>query len=90
MKYPIPNTPDFTRVYLPKRNSTNSYVRIYKQIMQNKPNFMRFSPENDDFTKKQSQNKPNLSQFKANSNPIKAKTNPIKANNRYSIKGVSP
>jgi len=34
--------------------------------MQNKPNFMSFSPENDDLTK----NKPNLSQNKANSKPI--------------------
>ncbi len=39
--------------------STNSYVRIYKQIMQNKPNFPHFSPKNDVFTKN-----------KANSNPI--------------------
>jgi hypothetical protein len=31
--------------------------------MQNKPNFMRFSPENDDFTKNKAKNKPN-------SNPI--------------------
>jgi hypothetical protein len=30
---------------------------------------MRFSPENADFTKKQSQFKPNLTQYKANSNP---------------------
>jgi len=39
--------------------STNSYVRIYKLFMQNKPNFPHFSPENDDLTKN-----------KANSNPI--------------------
>ena len=45
--------------------------------MQNKANFVHFSPEKGDFTKKQSQfkpnkakNKPNLTQFKANSNPI--------------------
>jgi len=57
-------------------NSTNSYVRNYKQIMQNKPNFPRFSPENEDYAKKQTQFKPNQSQFwpknqgdKANSNP---------------------
>jgi len=47
------------------------------QIMQNKANFMRFSPENADFTKKQTQFKPNLSQFKANLTQFKAKTNPI-------------
>ncbi|MHC4242261.1 MAG: hypothetical protein ACYSU4_07660, partial [Planctomycetota bacterium] len=40
--------------------STNSYVRNYKQIMQNKPNFPHFSPENGDFVKKQTQNKPNF------------------------------
>ncbi len=46
--------------------STKDYVRIYKQIMQNKPNFPHFSTKNDDFTK----NKPN-------SNPIQTQTNPI-------------
>ena len=45
--------------------------------MQNKPNFIHFSPENDDFTKKQSQFKPNQSQFWANIKGSKAKTNPI-------------
>jgi hypothetical protein len=51
--------------------STNSYVRKNQQIMQNKANFMRFSPENGDFTK----NKPNQSQFWANIKGVKAKTN---------------
>jgi len=37
--------------------------------MQNKPNFPLFSPENEDFTKKQTQ-------FKPNSNPIKANFGP--------------
>ena len=46
--------------------STKDYVRIYKLFMQNKANFVRVSPENADFTKKQTQFKPNLSQFKAN------------------------
>jgi len=40
--------------------STNSYVRIYKLFMQSKANFMRFSSENADFTKKQTQFKPNF------------------------------
>ncbi len=44
--------------------STKDYVRIYKLFMQNKANFIRFSPENDDFTKKQSQFKPKQTQFK--------------------------
>jgi len=53
--------------------STKEYVRIYKLFMQNKANFVRFSPENPVFTKKQSQFnpiqtqlKPKQSQFKAN------------------------
>jgi hypothetical protein len=40
------------------------------QIMQNKPNFVHFSPEKGDFTKKQTQLKPKQTQFKPNSNPI--------------------
>ena len=43
-------------------NSTKPYVRIYKQIMQNKPNFPYFSPENEDYAKKQSQYKPKQTQ----------------------------
>jgi hypothetical protein len=43
-----------------KRKSTNYYVRIYQKKMQNKPNFPHFSPENDDYAKKQSQFKPNF------------------------------
>ena len=39
MRYEIHNTSDFTRVYPQERISTNSYVRIYKLFMQNKPNF---------------------------------------------------
>jgi hypothetical protein len=50
----------------PKRKPTKDYVRKNRQIMQNKANFMRFSPENANFTKKQSQFKPNLTQYKAN------------------------
>jgi len=52
--------------------------------MQNKPNFMRFLPENNDFTKKQTQFKPNSNPIKANFGPKsrvqsqnKPKTNPI-------------
>ena len=52
--------------------STNSYVRIYKPFMQNKPNFPYYSPENDDFTKKQTQLKPIQSQF----NPIQSQFKP--------------
>ena len=44
----------------PKGKPTKDYVRKNKQIMQNKPNFMRFSPENADFTKKQTQYKANF------------------------------
>ena len=45
--------------------------------MQNKPNFMRFSSKNSDFTKKQTQFKANLTQNKPNLSQYKAKTNPI-------------
>jgi hypothetical protein len=51
--------------------------------MQNKPNFPHFSPEIDDFFKKQTQ-------FKANSNPILAQksgwqtqTNPKQTQSQY-------
>ena len=50
--------------------STKDYVRIYKLFMQNKANFVRFSPENADFTKKQTQFKPNKAKNKPNSKPI--------------------
>jgi len=54
----------YLRAY--KANSTQvENVRQIRLFSQNKPNFPHFSPENDDFTKKQSQ-------FKPNSNPIKA------------------
>jgi len=71
---------EFRRITSPKPQElepTKDYVRIYQLFMQNKPNFIRFSPQNEDLTKKQTQfkanltqNKPNLSQYKANSNPI--------------------
>jgi hypothetical protein len=55
--------------------------------MQNKPNFPHFSPENDDFAKKQTQ-------FKPNSNPIKANFGPIlrvsKAKQTQFYPGVYP
>ena len=58
-------------------NSTNSYVRIYKQIMQNKPNFLHFSLENEGYAKKQSQFKPKQSQFWPITGFGKSKTKPI-------------
>ena len=61
-----------------KRNSTKDYVRIYKLFMQNKANFMRLSPENDDFTKKQTQLKPIQTQF----NPKQSQFKPNKAKNK--------
>jgi len=54
-------------------NSTNSYVRIYKQFMQNKPNFPHFSLENACLAKKQTQFKPNQSQFQPKNEGGKAK-----------------
>jgi hypothetical protein len=38
-------------------------VRQIGSFMQNKPNFPRFSPKNDDLTKKQTQTKPKRTQF---------------------------
>ena len=59
-------------------HSTNvENVRQIRLFMQNKPNFPRFSPENDDFTKKQTQFKPKQSQFWADFEGSKPKTNPI-------------
>jgi len=50
--------------------------------MQNKANFRPFRPENSDFTKKQTQFKPNTNPIQANSDPIKAKTNPIQTQSK--------
>jgi len=41
-------------------------------ILTNKPNFMRFSPENDDLTKNKPNSNPIQTQFKPNSNPIQS------------------
>ena len=78
LKYEIHDTLHAKRYPLYAIISTNSYVRIYKQIMQNKPNFMRFSPENADFTKKQTQLKPIQTQLK----PIQSQFNPIQSQNK--------
>jgi len=48
--------------------------------MQNKANFMHFSPEKGDFTKKQSQFKANLTQIKPNLTQFQSQSNPIYAN----------
>jgi hypothetical protein len=39
-------------------DTAKEFVRNFQQIMQNKPNFPRFSPKNDDLTKKQTQTNP--------------------------------
>jgi hypothetical protein len=54
-------------------------VRQINLFLQNKPNFPHFSPKNEDFTKKQTQNKPNQSQFWANIKGGKAKQSQFKA-----------
>ena len=51
-------------------------------FMQNKPNFMRFSPENDDLTTKQTQYKAKQSQFWANIKGGKAKQSQFKPNTK--------
>ena len=53
-------------------------VRQIHLFMQNKPNFPHFSPENEDYAKKQTQFKAKQSQFWADFKGSKAKTNPIK------------
>jgi len=45
------------------RHSSNYNIFPIHSIMQNKPNFPYFSPENEDYAKKQTQFKPNQSQF---------------------------
>jgi hypothetical protein len=70
-------------------------IRQISLFMQNKPNFPHFSLKNDDFTKKQTQFKPNQSQFlqrlkmnintydtKIYNNKTAAKRNKNKANSK--------
>ena len=53
-----------SREFVDKKPSTNVERTLQKQLfMQNKPNFMRFYPKNEDSTKKQSQTKPIQSQI---------------------------
>jgi hypothetical protein len=47
--------------------------------MRNKPNFLQFSPENQDYVKKQIQFKPKQSQFWPKNQESKAKTKPIQS-----------
>ena len=61
-QYAIHDKHLFLRVTDHERRDTNKFVRIYKLFMQNKANFMHFSPENNDCTKKQTQ----LNPIKAN------------------------
>jgi len=55
--------------------STNVEIALQiHSILTNKPNFVRFSPENDDLTK----NKPNLSQLKPKQTQLKPKQTQLK------------
>ena len=54
-------------------HSTKEYVRNYKQIMQNKPNFPHFSTKNKDYAKKQTQFKPNFGPISRVAKPNKPK-----------------
>jgi hypothetical protein len=49
---------------------------------ENKPNFPHFSPENEDFAKKQTQFKPKQSQNKPNFGPKSPVANPIQTQNK--------
>jgi hypothetical protein len=54
-----------------------SIEKIAKKLTffcKNKPNFRPFRPKNGDFTKKQTQLKPNSNPIKANSKPITSKS----------------
>jgi len=57
-------------------------IRQIRLFMQNKPNFLYFSPENDDFTKKQTQFKPNSKPIKANFSPKIRVAKPIQSQNK--------
>jgi hypothetical protein len=59
-------------------------------FMQNKPNFVHISPKKGDFTKKQTQFKPNQSQFWANIAGGKAKQTQFKPNLPPSRVPISP
>ena len=74
-----------------KRKPTNSYVRIYKPFMQNKPNFrndkMNITIDMTSIYKifccsPGAKNKPNSKPIKPKTNPIKAKTNPIQTQSK--------
>jgi hypothetical protein len=62
-------------------NSTNSYVRIYKQIMQNKPKVKYAKINVSSFVTSNYAHVGHLviQTNKAKTNPIKAKTNPIQS-----------
>ena len=66
----------FSPLYTNLPSTPVENIRQISFFMQNKPNFPCFSTKNDDFTKKQTQYKPN--------------TNPIKANFGQKIRGAKP
>jgi hypothetical protein len=95
MKYPIPNTLEFTldssflvslsgaldRLSNLTINVYDFYIIMYfhlGQIMQNKPNFVCFSPINADFTK----NKPNSKPIQTQFNPKQTQLKPIQSQNK--------
>jgi hypothetical protein len=66
------------------RSTPVENVRQIRLFMQNKSNFLHFSPENEDFDKKQTQFKPNQSQFWPKNRGSKANSNPNKPNSTES------
>jgi len=69
---------DTLYLYKCRENSTN-----HPFLCKTNPIFPGFSPENDDFTKKQTQ-------FKPNSNPIQSQTKPILAQKQVLIMRTNP
>jgi len=60
---PLPAVNFVALLLCPFASTVVENVRQIRLFMQNKPNFPRFSPENEDFTEKQTQFKPNQTQF---------------------------
>jgi len=81
---PLPAVHFVPLLLCPFASTVVENIRQINLFMQNKPNFPHFSPENEDFTKKQTQFKPNSNPIKANfgpkirvAKPIQSQTNPI-------------
>jgi hypothetical protein len=73
----------------PKNLRKNSY-EIFSKFCKTNPIFCPFRPENEDFTKKQSQSNPIQSQFKANINPKTRINDDNKPNQTQNKPNINP